>query len=354
MGREVQKAALHIVLTQDKRLPRGIQLCPRIQKKTPKQSPRKSKVVASPSPARRIPPSKVSKRRRPAYSRAPVRQTECFSTSTSSLDSTSSDPASVQTGGSSMSSVSSEVDMYPRIAITVRLQETLSQSDFSVDLFAEWIRMMPVLAENVKIEAGFASFSTLLLVSLPVAMWCYLPSNPAISVAGIIRSPNLVPDTKMLTVPALASPVKSNSKKSEANPTPSNLDWGDDTKAFLRLYRFNVSEQDEPYFELLPGIGATSRLPRQVYLDTSQYVLSLHPTPAPLISSQTLSPWNLYLPISRLLLLQSLNGFYLTQRIDAALSPKSHYRSRRPSWLANAQDALAAISWNTRFRCGNV
>lgn len=355
MGREVQKAALHIVLTQDKRLPRGIQLCPRIQKKTPKQSPRKSKVAASPSPARRIPPSKVSKRRRPAYSRAPVRQTECFSTSTSSLDSTSSDPSSVQSGGSSMSSVSSEVDMYQRIAITVRLQETLSQSDFSVDLFAEWIRMMPVLAENVKIEAGFASFSTLLLVSLPVAMWCYLPSNPAISVAGIIRSPNLVPDTKMLTVPALASPVKSNSKKSEANSTPSNLGWGDDTKAFLRLYRFNVSEQDEPYFELLPGIGATSRLPRQVYLDTSQYVLlSLHPTPAPLISSQTLSPWNIYLPISRLLLLQSLNGFYLTQRIDAALSPKSHYRSRRPSWLANAQDALAAISWNTRFRCGNV
>ncbi|PVH77505.1 hypothetical protein DL98DRAFT_423739 [Cadophora sp. DSE1049] len=233
-GREVQKAPLHVVLTQAKKLPRGIQLCTRKQKKTPKQSPR--------------------------------------NTSTSSLESTSSDPSSLQSGESSISSVSSELDVYPRIAITIRLQETLSQSDFSVGLFSEWIRMMPVLAKNVKVEAGFASFSTLLLVSIPVAMWCYIPSNPAISVAGIIRSPNLVPDVTLIPESVSSSPVKSASKNSEVNPTPSSLGWGDDTKAFLRLYKFNVSEQDEPYFELLPEIDATSRLPSQVYLDTSRCV----------------------------------------------------------------------------------
>ncbi|KAH7395495.1 hypothetical protein BKA64DRAFT_60605 [Cadophora sp. MPI-SDFR-AT-0126] len=269
-GREIQKVPLHVVLTENRKLPRGIQLCPMKQTKTPKQSPKKSKVAASPSPARRIPPSRVSKRRRPAYySRAPVRQSQRFSTSTSSLESTASEPLSLQSGESSMSSVSSDVDVHPRIAITIRLLETLSQSDFSVDVFSEWLRMMPILVENVKVEAGFASFSTLLLVSLPVAMWCYLPSHPAISVAGIIKSPNLVPDVKLLAESVLASPVGQKSKQSEAKPTPSTLGWGDDTKAFVRLYRFNVSEEDEPYFELLPGIDASSRLPPQVYLDTS-------------------------------------------------------------------------------------
>lgn len=84
--------------------------------------------------------------------------------------------------------------MCPRIAITVRLKETLAKSELSVDLFADWIRMMPVLADQVIIEAGFASCSTLLIVSLPVALWCYLPNNPAISVIGIVKSTNLLSD----------------------------------------------------------------------------------------------------------------------------------------------------------------
>ncbi|KAG4438265.1 hypothetical protein IFR05_006247 [Cadophora sp. M221] len=267
-GREVQKPPLHVVLTQDSQLPRGIQLCPRTQKKTPKQSPRKPRAPAPPSPARRIPPSRVTKRRQPAYSdRAPIRRSERFSTSTSSLDSTDSGPSSLQSVESSLSSVSSDEEMYPRIAITIRLQETLASSDFSVDIFSEWIRMMPVLAESVKVEAGFASFSTLLIVSLPVAMWCYLPNNPAISIAGIIRSSNLLPDL----IPNLVSTSSgTTSKNSEAKPTPSSLDWGDDTKAFVGLYKFNVSDQGEPYFELFPGINPSSRLPARVHLDNTQ------------------------------------------------------------------------------------
>ncbi|KAL5323643.1 hypothetical protein ACEPPN_008183 [Leptodophora sp. 'Broadleaf-Isolate-01'] len=267
-AQEVQKPPLHVVLTQDSKLPRGIQLCPRKEKKTPKQSPRKSRAPAPPSPARRIPPSRVTKRRRPVYSnRAPIRRSDRFSTSTSSLDSTEGVPSSLQSVESSISSVSSNVEMYPRIAITIRLQETLARSDFSADIFSDWIRMMPVLAESVKVEAGFASFSTLLVVSLPVAMWCYLPSNPAISVAGIIRSSNLLPDL----IPKLVSTsLGTTSKNSEAKSTPLSLAWGDDTKAFVRLYKFNVSDHGEPSFELVPGIDPTARLPARVYLDNTQ------------------------------------------------------------------------------------
>ncbi|KAK0106231.1 hypothetical protein ONS96_003873 [Cadophora gregata f. sp. sojae] len=270
-GREVQKAPLHVVLTRNEKLPRGIQLCPRKQQKTTKHSSSKSHAPASQAPARRIQPPRVTKRRRAAYPiREPARHSNRFSTSTSSLESIAGGPSSLQSGESSMSSVSSEPDAYPRVAITIRLQETLSQSDLSVDLFSEWLRMMPVLAQSVKVEAGFASFSTLLLVSLPVAMWCYLPANPAISVAGIIKSPNLIADVNLVTKSVLSIPTKEHSKESVQKTTPSRLGWGDDTKALLKLYKFNVSTEDEPYFQLLPSIDASSLLPSRVYLDKSQ------------------------------------------------------------------------------------
>jgi hypothetical protein len=52
--------------------------------------------------------------------------------------------------------------------------------------------MIPVLADKVTIEAGFASDSTIVLFSLPAALWQYLPRDPAISLIGKIRSSNLM------------------------------------------------------------------------------------------------------------------------------------------------------------------
>lgn len=54
--------------------------------------------------------------------------------------------------------------------------------------------MMPVLAEHVKVEAGFASFSTLLVLSIPAAIWGYIPDHLAIAVIGLIKSNDLVSD----------------------------------------------------------------------------------------------------------------------------------------------------------------
>jgi len=51
--------------------------------------------------------------------------------------------------------------------------------------------MMPALADEVKVEVGFASFSTLLVVSILIALWCYLPDDLAIAVVGLIKSSNL-------------------------------------------------------------------------------------------------------------------------------------------------------------------
>ena len=78
------------------------------------------------------------------------------------------------------------------MVLTIHLKETISDSAESVGQVEHWLRMMPIVAEKVKVEAGFMSLSTLLFVSLPVEMWCYLAKDPAIMPVGLIRSHNLI------------------------------------------------------------------------------------------------------------------------------------------------------------------
>jgi hypothetical protein len=60
-------------------------------------------------------------------------------------------------------------------------------------LFTEWLKGIPAVAEEVRVEAGFGSFSTLLIVSLPMALTAYLPRDPAITFLGPITSSNQMP-----------------------------------------------------------------------------------------------------------------------------------------------------------------
>jgi hypothetical protein len=63
-------------------------------------------------------------------------------------------------------------------------------------MFTDWLRDVPVSSSLVRVEAGFASDSTLLMVSMPAAMIAYIPSDPAIIMIGVIRSQNLLTLTK--------------------------------------------------------------------------------------------------------------------------------------------------------------
>lgn len=80
----------------------------------------------------------------------------------------------------------------PRLAFAVRLRESFLPTDDIKKLFASWLRDMPAIAEEVKIEAGFDSFSTLLIVSIPFALSAYIPSHPAIMSLGPISSENKI------------------------------------------------------------------------------------------------------------------------------------------------------------------
>ena len=185
-GREMQKPPLHVVLTQNSKLPQSIQLS-RI---------RPPHVLATALDRLHQPTNyeSLGSSQNSADCSSHVQKQSVGSQAQSSVSSPESTGSSLQQDSitSSTSSLFSDKDMCPRIAITVRLKESLAKSDLSVDLFADWIRMMPVLADKIKIEAGFASCSTLLIVSLPVALWCYLPDDPALSVIGIVKSTNLL------------------------------------------------------------------------------------------------------------------------------------------------------------------
>jgi hypothetical protein len=80
----------------------------------------------------------------------------------------------------------------PRLAFAIRLRDTFTPGEDIKGLFLQWLRDMPTIAEEVKVEAGFDAFSTLVIVSLPVAFCAYLSRDPAIISLGPIISGNRV------------------------------------------------------------------------------------------------------------------------------------------------------------------
>jgi hypothetical protein len=80
----------------------------------------------------------------------------------------------------------------PRLLFAIRLRENFSASELTTELFTEWLRTIPTVAAAVKVEAGFESFSTLVIVSIPVYLSAYLPSDHAIISLGLVTSSNKV------------------------------------------------------------------------------------------------------------------------------------------------------------------
>jgi len=80
----------------------------------------------------------------------------------------------------------------PRLLFAIRLEENVRVEGLSTEYFAEWLRAIPAAVEEVKVKAGFKSDSTLLLVSVPLSLWPYLPQRPSTFLLGPIRSSNLM------------------------------------------------------------------------------------------------------------------------------------------------------------------
>jgi hypothetical protein len=80
----------------------------------------------------------------------------------------------------------------PRLALAIRFVENFRADECATELLVEWLRSFPLVAEQVKIEAAFDSFSSLWVVSIPISLYAYLKHHPAVTCLGPITSSNNV------------------------------------------------------------------------------------------------------------------------------------------------------------------
>ncbi|KAF8848024.1 hypothetical protein BDZ45DRAFT_606554, partial [Acephala macrosclerotiorum] len=166
--RERHPAPIHLVLSHGESSPRGIQLPASVgpQRLLMKQNSQRSENPGT---------SSFEAQQDSGYARSqPIGRGASFSTL--SDDKSASDhplpmyrSASVET---------------PRLLFSIRLRETFKPGEDMLELFTEWIRKFPTIADEMKVEASFDSHSTIVIMSLPLSVAAYLPKDPSIISLG--------------------------------------------------------------------------------------------------------------------------------------------------------------------------
>jgi hypothetical protein len=162
-GREGRKlewctTPIHINYTADSKLP-GIELCRR-------------NIVPHPEPP---PPSEIER------------------------PSTFTDVMDIDFDGSSpaLSPLSSLTDsgefQTPHVLIKIGLEPIQGPIDMKQCL--RWLEGVPLLGKWAKIEGVYPSFSTLIVLSMPISVWNMLPDHPACTFIGYVTGPGFHPES---------------------------------------------------------------------------------------------------------------------------------------------------------------
>ena len=106
----------------------------------------------------------------------------------------------------------------PHMLISISLDQ--DQSLPSAERCSRWLSAFPGLAKHVKVEGVFDSYSTLLILSIPVVVWDKLPDNPACQVINYVTSRNLLQDNLKQQLSDL--PAELPRKSSPISSTPFN------------------------------------------------------------------------------------------------------------------------------------
>ncbi|KAL2022566.1 hypothetical protein VTK56DRAFT_5173 [Thermocarpiscus australiensis] len=114
----------------------------------------------------------------------------------------------------------------PHVLISLALED---DQQLDIKEWETWLAGLPALAKYVKVQGVFKSHSTLLLLSLPVTVWDFLPDDPACSFVAFIRSNNLLRAQKSQPV-AVDSPVPIASGAVVSSPSPDDAEsWSGTT-----------------------------------------------------------------------------------------------------------------------------
>lgn len=189
---------------------------------------------------------------------------ETFELELPSEPSTSPSPKSDQSGGSFAEEISSvptsiseagPVDSL-RVLLAVRLEEDFFDADDTdkVRTWCEWLRNIPQGTRDVKVQGVYKSLSTLMIISMPAAVWNLLPNNGAYSFIGFVGSDNLAPGLPANEDAAALVPVLESSRnhtdddnRQNENNSPCSLEYpGPETPLLESSNRTSTSTPISP------------------------------------------------------------------------------------------------------------
>jgi hypothetical protein len=120
------------------------------------------------------------------------------STATTSLNASQSTGNSEHSTAPTTVSGSSKGSRGPQVLLAVRLEDDyfvddeMSDKAKKLQIWCDWVKSAPDGIKDISIQGIYKSFSTLVLISIPVVVWDILPDNPAYSFVGFVQSDNLV------------------------------------------------------------------------------------------------------------------------------------------------------------------
>jgi hypothetical protein len=143
---ELLKPPLHVILSQDRELPRGIQLSPRSSTHPSNSSSLQTNIPFDPTPSN----SQIVGPNSDTVGQVHIPEALLSNTLSSIV------------GFSAKASTENLLGGHPRLDLNIWLQKSMPLVDFPVEVFGDWLRTMPILAQRVQIDPGTISIFTLL------------------------------------------------------------------------------------------------------------------------------------------------------------------------------------------------
>ena len=164
-----------------------------------------------------------------------------------------------------LSSVSSSGNYFEQSCPTVLIAVALEEDQrLQLDTWGEWLRDLPAMAKHARVEGIYESFSTLILISLPVYIWDLIPNNPAVSFVGFIKSQDFLKNRpkESLTAQTASSATTSTRPPAEALASNNGLTLEKCRKRSVRVPGQTLTEEvGSPTYRTFRRVNADPSCP---------------------------------------------------------------------------------------------
>jgi hypothetical protein len=168
----------------------------------------------------------------------------------------------------------------PHVLISVALVEG---QVLNIKAFSDWLASFPALARYASVQSAYQSYSTLLIVSLPVVVWDLLPASLACNFIGYVQSTDMLAKRSREEIPSVLNKeaLKSTTPKQQV-PIWKNQQSKPENEGFQTLQRHSRTPSAASVRSMSPTSGNAMRLPvdRSSQFQTDLTTLQKKATPA--------------------------------------------------------------------------